>query len=157
MTCAIDHAIAGTIPAFLCRGCNPGEFKAWPVSSRPTSARAPEPTFSSGYRAHFPVNEKDLKARAEIEAQQNTRVVEIDGELTEIVVHKRPGIIAFIMEMMQAERGASRAEMVAALVKRFPDREVRGMTSTVGIQSRKLATRTEEIVGRGKVFYMVME
>jgi hypothetical protein len=80
-----------------------------------------------------------------------------DGELTDMVVHKRPGIIAAIMQMMQRAEGATQAEIHAELVKRFPDREAAGMLQTTKIQSRKLCSNVEEVAGRGMVFYMVVE
>lgn len=143
MTCAIDHAIDGTIPAFLCRGCNPGEFKAWPTSYRPATERAEKP------RAK--VIEKIVPQKVVPEEP-----LDLD-DLKQVVIHKRPGITTTLMQMMQRKEGASRAEMRAELLRLHPDRNPAGMYSTIQRQSRELSTSKREDAQRGTVYYVVVE
>lgn len=183
MSCAIDHSIEGTFPAFLCRGCNPDQFKA---GSGPLSVAVVTSTPADDFRNRYPLTDKDRETIAElaaieeavtkarsyqrIEALRN-RVVEkiaerkaavpdqpLDlDELKQVVVHKRPGIIATLMEMMRRKEGASRAEMLAELVRLHPDRDPKGMGGTINKQSRLLSTSSREDNKRGMVFYMVVE
>ena len=53
---------------------------------------------------------------------------------------KGPGVIATIIETMSRDRGATADELLAVLVKAFPDREANGMRNTVLIQASKNAT-----------------
>lgn len=68
----------------------------------------------------------------------------------------KPGIIAMIVRSMSTREGVTALEMVAKLHEAFPERDVSGMTSTVKIQTKKKATRTAEVRGRGTVFYMMV-
>jgi hypothetical protein len=53
----------------------------------------------------------------------------------------KPGVIAAIVSQISKPAGATRAELVAALTKLFPDRRPEAMAITVGIQANKHATR----------------
>lgn len=156
MSCAIDHSIPLTIPSFLCRGCHPELKEAWPASGRVSVLGTP-----GNSPASRNLTEKDKAAIAQIEAEERSSVTRqqmlVDGELTEVIVHRRPGIIAVLMEMMRRSGGASKVEMLAELVRRFPQREAKGMASTIAIQSRKLSTRTFEDPKRGRVYYMIVD
>lgn len=66
---------------------------------------------------------------------------------------KKPGVIATIIETIGRASGASLDEIVAALKKAFPDRTVKGMTSTAKIQASKHAKRKEKSESRGLVYY----
>lgn len=157
--CTIDHSIPGTIPGFLCRGCHPElvtlRSPERPIRSVPINkTKAP---VNDDFRSRHPLTEKDKETIAKLAEAENTRLVEVDGQLTEVVVMKRPGIIAVLMEMMRRKEGASRIEMVAELVKRFPERDPKGMASTVSIQSNKLSTDRHDDPKRGRVYRMVVD
>lgn len=156
MPCIIDHSIEGTLPAFLCRGCHP-ELVTPRSTERASHPAAPANKTSEDFRNRHPLSERDRAAIAKLEVLENTRLVEVDGQLTEVVVMKRPGIIAVLMELMRRKEGASRVEMVAELVKRFPDRDPKGMASTVSVQSNKLSTDKHDDPKRGRVYHMVVE
>lgn len=66
---------------------------------------------------------------------------------------KKVGVIATIVETMSRKSGASVPEIVAVLMKKFPDRDEKGMTSTVRIQANKQSTSKEKDDKRGTVYY----
>jgi hypothetical protein len=66
---------------------------------------------------------------------------------------KGPGVIATIIETMQRDRGASADEIVAVLVKKFPDRKAKSMLSTVKIQANRNAKKKDKDDKRGIVYY----
>lgn len=68
---------------------------------------------------------------------------------------KKVGVIATIVETMSRKSGASVPEIVAVLLKKFPDRDEKGMTSTVRIQANKQSTSKEKDDKRGTVYYHV--
>lgn len=128
------------------------------------------------FRSRHPLGERDKAAIAALEAGENrldnssSTQVSIpsatpgpirsranDKQLTGMVVHRRPGIIACIMSMMSRKEGASWAEMLVELERRFPDRESKGMLSTIKIQSKKLCTKKRDDKKRGAVYYMIVE
>jgi hypothetical protein len=184
MTCVIDHTLPGTLPAFLCRGCHP-ELVTPRTADQPVySARVPA---VDDFRSRYPLSEKDKEAIAELgaieeavrKARSYARIETLRNRVAEkiaerktaapdqpldlddlkqvVIVHKRPGIIATLMEMMRRKEGASRAEMLAELIRLHPDRDPKGMGSTVNIQSNKLSTSIREDGKRGKVYHMVVE
>lgn len=66
---------------------------------------------------------------------------------------KGPGVIATVIEIINRDKGASVEEMVEILSKKFPEREVKGMTSTIRIQANKNNKRKEKDEKRGLVYY----
>lgn len=66
---------------------------------------------------------------------------------------KPVGVIAAIVDLISRDKGASIKEIVAALVKKFPDRDESGMLSTSRIQAAKHATSKERDEKRGLVYY----
>jgi hypothetical protein len=54
---------------------------------------------------------------------------------------------------MSRDRGATADEMLAVLVKAFPDREADGMRKTVLIQAAKNCTSKERDKKRGLIYY----
>jgi hypothetical protein len=72
---------------------------------------------------------------------------------TKAAAEKRPGVIASIVEAISTAKGATAEEIHAGLVKKFPERDPKGMRSTVRIQANRNAARKEKIEGRGLVYY----
>ena len=70
-----------------------------------------------------------------------------------VVSARKPGVIAAIVETISRARGASIDEIVAVLVKKFPDRDPDGMKATARIQSNKNCTSKEKHDRRGLVFF----
>jgi hypothetical protein len=66
---------------------------------------------------------------------------------------KKPGVIASIVEAISAAKGATAEEIHAGLVKKFPERDPKGMRATVRIQANRNAVKKEKIEGRGLVYY----
>lgn len=66
---------------------------------------------------------------------------------------KGPGVIATIIETMSRDRGATADEMLAVLLKAFPDRKADGMRKTVLIQASKNCTSKEWDETRGLIYY----
>jgi hypothetical protein len=66
---------------------------------------------------------------------------------------KGPGVIATIIETISRDKGASADEILAILVKAFPDRSADGMRKTVIIQSNKNCTSKETDEKRGRIYY----
>jgi len=64
-----------------------------------------------------------------------------------------PGVIASIIETIARDRGGSIEEIVAVLVKKFPDREENGMRKTALIQANRNCTSKERDQKRGLVYY----
>ena len=64
-----------------------------------------------------------------------------------------PGVISTIVDTISRPKGASRDEIVAVLVKAFPDRDPGGMTRTTMIQANRHATSKEKDDKRGGVIY----
>lgn len=179
MTCTIDHGIVNTIPAFLCRGCNPSEYPAWLPVRRSGSVAA-----ETDFRSRHPLTEEDkekiaklraineaaakarsyeriealrVKAVAKVSAQKAAADPSPDLDGSKPVVMKRPGIVNTLMDMMRRKEGATRAEMRAELVRLHPDRNPAGMYSTIQRQSRELSTGKREDPKRGTVYYVVVE
>jgi hypothetical protein len=67
---------------------------------------------------------------------------------------KGPGVIVTIIETISCDKGANADEIMAVLVKKFPDRDEAGMRKTVGIQANKNATsKNRDDEKRGLVYY----
>jgi hypothetical protein len=66
---------------------------------------------------------------------------------------KGPGVITTIIDCISKDRGATADEMVAVLVKAFPDREADGMRKTVLIQANKNCTSKETDEKRGLIYF----
>jgi hypothetical protein len=66
---------------------------------------------------------------------------------------KVPGVIATIIETISRERGVTAEEMLAVLVKAFPDREPAGMRKTALIQAAANCTSKETDEKRGLIYY----
>ena len=66
---------------------------------------------------------------------------------------KGPGVIGTIIETISRDRGATADEMLAVLVKAFPDRKADGMRKTVLIQASKNCTSKERDEKRGLIYY----
>jgi hypothetical protein len=66
---------------------------------------------------------------------------------------KGVGVIATIVEAFSRDKGANIDEIVEILVKKFPDREVKGMTSTARIQVKRQGAIMVPDDKRGKVYY----
>jgi hypothetical protein len=65
----------------------------------------------------------------------------------------KPGVIAMIVEIISRETGASAQEILAVLVRKFPDREPAGMRKTIGIQASRNASSKEKDEKRGIVYF----
>lgn len=68
-------------------------------------------------------------------------------------VARGPGVIATIVETISRASGASVAEIIEVLKKKFPERKVKAMTTTIKIQAPRNATTTEKSDKRGLVYY----
>jgi hypothetical protein len=66
---------------------------------------------------------------------------------------KGPGVIATIIDCISKEKGATADEIVAVLVKTFPNREEAGMRKTALIQANKNCTSKEADEKRGRVYH----
>jgi len=66
---------------------------------------------------------------------------------------KRPGVIATLVDCISKEKGATADEIVAVLVKAFPDREEAGMRKTVLIQANRSCTSKEIDEKRGRIYF----
>ncbi len=66
---------------------------------------------------------------------------------------KKVGIIDTIKEVISRAAGATADEIVAILVKKFPDHKASGMRTTVKIQASRNATSKENDEKRGLVYY----
>ena len=66
---------------------------------------------------------------------------------------KKIGVIDTIVEIIKRDRGASREEIVAALTKKFPDRNAESMATTVKIQANAHAKKKSKDDKRGLVYY----
>jgi hypothetical protein len=62
------------------------------------------------------------------------------------------GVIAEIVKCMSRAKGANVSETVEHLVKKFPDRNEEGMTTTAKIQLNKKCTSKEKDEKRGMVY-----
>jgi hypothetical protein len=67
---------------------------------------------------------------------------------------ERPvGVVGTILTVISRREGASVDEIVAVLVKAFPDRDPDGMRRTVRVQAAKNCTTKETDAQRGRVYY----
>jgi hypothetical protein len=66
---------------------------------------------------------------------------------------KKKGVIATIIETISRAKGASVEEVVAVLIKAFPDRDADSMRGTVRIQCAKNCTSKDKDDKRGLVYY----
>lgn len=66
---------------------------------------------------------------------------------------KAPGVIATIVATISRAQGASVDECLSVLTKTFPQREPKGMLSTVRIQANRNATTKDKDDKRGVVYY----
>ena len=62
-------------------------------------------------------------------------------------------MIATIIDCISKERGATADEMLAVLVKAFPDRKADGMRKTVLIQANKNCTSKSTDEKRGLIYH----
>lgn len=86
-------------------------------------------------------------------AQEIEMATKSKPKKTVAVKAKGPGVIATILETMSRDKGATADEMLAVLVKAFPDREADGMRKTVLIQASKNCTSKERDERRGLVYF----
>jgi hypothetical protein len=66
---------------------------------------------------------------------------------------RKVGVIDTIVKTMSRANGATVAEIVEALKKKFPERDENGMTTTAKIQTSKRSTRREKDEKRGMVYF----
>jgi hypothetical protein len=66
---------------------------------------------------------------------------------------KGPGVIATIIDCISKEKGATADEIVAVLVKTFPDREEAGMRKTTIIQANRNCSSKDKDEKRGLVYF----
>jgi hypothetical protein len=66
---------------------------------------------------------------------------------------KPPGVSTTIVDCISNENGATIEEMVAVLVRTFPERGADSMRNTVKIQANKHCTSKEVDPNRGRVYY----
>lgn len=157
--CTIDHAIEGTVPTFLCRACNPEVYALY--KEPPSFATVPASSLPAGsFRERHPLTKRDEAVIAELSVPITNKPGPLEpSDLTnKIVLGKgkgKPGIIATIVELMRRSKGATQAEMLAVLVERFPDRNPKGMSGTVAIQSKKLYSSKTEDKRRGGMVYRI--
>ena len=69
------------------------------------------------------------------------------------VAAAHPGVIATVIETISRDKGATKDEILAILIKKFPDRDADGMAKTVLIQCAKNATSKDRVEKRGLVYY----
>jgi hypothetical protein len=66
----------------------------------------------------------------------------------------KPGVIETIVATISRAKGASLDEIVAALVKAFPDRDPDGMRNTARLQaSRNASHKSRDDKRRGLIYY----
>jgi hypothetical protein len=66
---------------------------------------------------------------------------------------KKVGVIATIIEEISKAKGATADEVLAVLVKRFPDRDADGMRKTILIQAAKNCSSKDRDEARGLVYF----
>jgi hypothetical protein len=66
---------------------------------------------------------------------------------------KGPGVIATVIETISRDKGATADEILAVLVKKFPDRKPDSMRKTVLIQANKTCTSKDTDEKRGKIYF----
>jgi hypothetical protein len=93
--------------------------------------------------------EKSMARKAKSVAKKNG----VAKAKAEARAAKGPGVIATIIETIKRDRGATAEEIVAILVKRFPDRKAKSMHSTVKIQANKNAKKKDRDDKRGLIYY----
>lgn len=98
--------------------------------------------------AATPKKKAAAKKTAKKKAVSNARTKTASNGAT-----RGPGVIATIVETIKRDRGASQDEIVAVLVKKFPDRTEDAMRGTVKIQANKNAKKKEKDDKRGLVYY----
>jgi hypothetical protein len=65
----------------------------------------------------------------------------------------RPGVVQAIVDLISRETGASANEILAALVRKFPDRVPEQMRATIQTQTSRHATKRDRDEKRGGVIY----
>ena len=72
---------------------------------------------------------------------------------TGVKKERKPGVIAAVIDMISRDNGATIAQIVAVLVKKFPDRKEKSMTSTAKIQANKNATSKDKNASGDVVYF----
>jgi ribosomal protein L31E len=109
-------------------------------------------------------NSTDAKAaekKAAREAKAAQKATEKEAAKKATAEKRAGGVIGTIKTFLESKTGGTQAEILDALVTKFPERTRDGMSSTVKIQVSRLAKSTgreiasKEIVGRGRVYRFV--
>lgn len=85
---------------------------------------------------------------AELKAKREKKAADLAARKAANAEKRANGVIGTLHQMLQAERGATKKEVLAALTEKFPDRDPIGMATTVGIQLSRLQKKHGKIVSR---------
>lgn len=103
--------------------------------------------------------EAKAKAKADAKAKKDAaKAQEKEKKAKELAAKRADGVIGTIKSFLESKSGATVAEVIEALVKKFPNRTRDGMLSTTKIQFSRLAKSTKrtivnkEIKDRGRVY-----
>lgn len=107
-----------------------------PVTSQPKVEETPDTTTSQEQEIPMTAAKKKV-AKKEVKSAPASR----------------PGVISTIIEVISRQHGASIEEVLAVLVKKFPDREPDAMKATCRIQCAKNATSKDRDEKRGLVYF----
>lgn len=124
---------------------------------RRTSVPAPEGTTAASDAA---VTTEPTMSTTKAKAKKTTKKAKTALKAKVVKAPKGPGVIDTIARMMQRSNGASKAEIHAELVKRFPDRDGDALLTTASLQvnrlpkERKLKVTKEKSDKRGLVYYL---
>jgi hypothetical protein len=69
------------------------------------------------------------------------------------VPSKKEGVIATIVGCISKDAGASRKEILAALIRKFSERDPEQMANTIGTQLSRHATSKKDDEKRGRVYF----
>jgi hypothetical protein len=88
------------------------------------------------------VRAAELKANREKKAEQKAATKAANAE------KRANGVIGTLHQMLLVPAGCTKKEVLAALAVKFPERDVIGMATTVGIQLSRLQKKHGKIVSR---------
>lgn len=97
-------------------------------------------------------NEMATKPRTAKKAKA-VKKAKTNGSTKKVKATKGPGVIATILETIKRERGASKEEIIAVLVKACPDRKEKSMRNTINMQVSRHAKKKTKDDKRGLVYY----
>jgi hypothetical protein len=130
----------------------PLEVTDEPLINDDTKARVKKLKASRTTKKKTKAKDEEPKAKTKKAKPEKTKPVKSTKKKTE-PREPRVGVIATVVETISRAQGASIPEIMAVLIKRFPDRAEKGMKATTGIQVSKHCTSKINDDKRGIVYY----